>query len=167
MTMAVVAGNPKPDSRTLDAAGLVARRLTGADPDVVIDVVKLGAGLLGLGDPGVATAVKRVQECDLLVVASPTFKASYTGVLKCFLDQFPSGGLAGVTAFPVMLGAGPGHAMAPEVMLRPVLSELGASCPARGLYLLDSGYTDESNWASWLTAARACVPSAGPADGSS
>ena len=67
---------------------------------------------------GVATAVKRVQECELLVVASPTFKASYTGVLKCFLDQFPSGGLAGVTAFPVMLGAGPGHAMAPEQMLR-------------------------------------------------
>jgi FMN reductase len=167
MAIAVVAGNPKPDSRTLNAARLVARRLTDADPDVVIDVVKLGAGLLGLGDPGVATAVKQVQGCDVLVVASPTFKASYTGVLKCFLDQFPSGGLAGVTAFPVMLGAGPGHAMAPEVMLRPVLSELGASCPMRGLYLLESQYTDESNWASWLTDARACVRSAGPAEGSS
>jgi FMN reductase len=167
MAIAVVAGNPKPDSRTLNAAWLVARRLTDADPDVVIDVVKLGAGLLGLGDPGVATAVKQVQGCDVLVVASPTFKASYTGVLKCFLDQFPSGGLAGVTAFPVMLGAGPGHAMAPEVMLRPVLSELGASCPMRGLYLLESQYTDESNWVSWLTDARACVRSAGPAEGSS
>ena len=57
MAIAVVAGNPKPESRTLNAARLVARRLTGADPDVVIDVVKLGAGLLGLGDPTVATAV--------------------------------------------------------------------------------------------------------------
>jgi FMN reductase len=167
MAIAVVAGNPKPGSRTLNAARLVARRLTDADPDVVIDVVKLGAGLLGLGDPSVATAVKQVQECDMLVAASPTFKASYTGVLKCFLDQFPSGGLAGVTAFPVMLGAGPGHAMAPEVMLRPVLSELGASCPMRGLYLLESEFTDESNWAPWLTAARACVHSAGLADGAS
>jgi hypothetical protein len=37
----------------------------------------------------------------------------------------------------------------------------------RGLYLLESEFTDESNWASWLTAARACVHSAGLADGAS
>jgi FMN reductase len=155
MTIAVVAGNPKPDSRTLQAAVLVARRLTAAEPDVVIDVVRLGAGLLTLGDPAVTAAVESVRKCELLVVASPTFKASFTGVLKCFLDQFPGGGLAGITAFPVMLGAGPGHAMAPEVMLRPVLTELGASCPARGLYLLDTAYDDEAGWAAWLAAAQA------------
>jgi FMN reductase len=162
MTIAVVAGNPKPDSRTLQAAVLVARRLTAAEPDVVIDVVRLGAGLLALGDPAVTAAVASVRECDLLVVASPTFKASYTGVLKCFLDQVPGGGLAGITAFPVMLGAGPGHAMAPEVMLRPVLVELGASCPARGLYLLDTAYQDEASWAPWLATAQACVSGHAP-----
>ncbi|HEY7143662.1 MAG TPA: NAD(P)H-dependent oxidoreductase [Streptosporangiaceae bacterium] len=163
MTIAVVAGNPKPDSRTLQAATLVARRLTGSEPDVVIDVVRLGPGLLGLGDPAVTAAVESVRKCELAVVASPTFKASITGVLKCFLDQVPGGGLAGVTAFPVMLGAGPGHAMAPEVMLRPVLAELGASCPVRGLYLLDTAYTDEESWAPWLAAARAHVPGGGQA----
>src|SRR4051794_17874231 len=132
MTVTVVVGNPKPASRTLDAAKLVAERLTGAPPDVVIDVVDLGPGLLGWGDAAVAEAVEQVKASDILICASPTFKATYTGLLKLFLDQFGAGTLAGVTAFPLMLGAGPGHAMAPEVFLRPVLVELGASCPAAG-----------------------------------
>jgi FMN reductase len=158
MTVAVVVGNPKPASRTLAAAELVAQRLTGAPADLVIDVVTLGPGLLGWGDPGVAAAVEAVRKADVLVCASPTFKATYTGLLKLFLDQFPADSLAGVTAFPLMLGAGPGHALAPELLLRPVLVELGASCPARGLYLLDSHYTEESRWATWLGAATRVLP---------
>jgi len=158
MTVTVVAGNPKPASRTLDAAKLVAERLTGAPPDIVIDVIELGAGLLGWGDPAVAEAVEQVKRSDVLVCASPTFKATYTGVLKLFLDQFGAGSLAGVTAFPLMLGAGPGHALAPELLLRPVLVELGASCPAAGLYLLDSQYTDKASWAGWLETATRVLP---------
>src|SRR4051794_7935767 len=52
----VVVGNPKPMSRTRAAAELVAERLTGAPPEHVVDVVDLGAGLLGWGDPEVARA---------------------------------------------------------------------------------------------------------------
>jgi FMN reductase len=158
VSLAVVTGNPKPYSRTLEAALLVAGRLTGSDPDVVIDVVTLGSGLLGFGDPAVASAVQSVRDCDVLVAASPTYKGSYTGVLKAFLDQFPSAGLAGVTAFAVMLGAGPGHAMAPELLLRPVLVELGASCPAPGLYLLETAYADEAASAAWIEDARRHLP---------
>ena len=43
MKVTVVAGNPKPGSRTLDAAGLVASAVTGADADVTVDVIELGA----------------------------------------------------------------------------------------------------------------------------
>jgi FMN reductase len=160
MTIGVVVGNPKPDSRTLQAGILGAQLLTGSDPDLVIDVVKLGPGLLGFGDADVAAAVESVRECDLLMVGSPTYKGAYTGVLKCFLDQFPGGGLAGVTAFVFMLGAGPGHALAPELLLRPVLVELGASCPARGLYLLESVFADEASWEPWLSSARPFAPTA-------
>ena len=42
-----------------------------------------------------------------------------------------------------MLGAGDGHALAPEVHLRPVLSELGATCPAPALYLIDRTYESD------------------------
>src|SRR5260221_568820 len=118
MTISVVVGNPKVASRTLQAAVMVAERLVGAPPDVVIDVAELGPGLLGWGDPSVTSAVESVAASDYLICASPTFKATYTGLLKLFLDQVPTDGLVGVTAFPLMLGAGPHHAMAPELLLK-------------------------------------------------
>ncbi|EME16544.1 NADPH-dependent FMN reductase [Rhodococcus triatomae] len=145
MKVTIVAGNPKPGSRTLDAACLVARALTGSEPDHVVDVVSLGPGLLGWGDDAVTSAVELVASSDLVVFASPTFKATYTGILKLFLDQFATGdGLKDVVALPLMLGAGPAHAMAPDLLLKPVLVELGATTPAPGLYLIDSTYTTDT-----------------------
>lgn len=154
MDVAVVVGNPKPRSRTLAAATLVAERLAGGPPAVTLDVVELGPGLLGWGDAAVTSAVESVKRCDVAVFASPTFKASFTGVLKLFLDQFGNDGLAGVVAVPLMLGAAPHHALAPEVQLRPVLVELGASCPTRALYLLESAYEDPVVLDAWAAVAR-------------
>jgi FMN reductase len=57
-----------------------------------------------------------------------------------------------------MLGAGPAHALAPELLLKPVLVELGAICPTRGLYLLDTAYTDEATLDPWLATARPQLP---------
>ena len=162
MNTAVVVGNPKPASRTLEAAVRVAGRLAGHPPQVVIDVVLLGGGVLAWGDASVAEAVARVRGADVLVVASPTYKASYTGVLKAFLDQIPGGGLSGVVAFPMMLGGAWQHSLAPEVFLKPVLVELGAVCPARGLYLLDTDYEDPPGLEDWVRAARPYLSGAGP-----
>jgi FMN reductase len=132
----------------------VAEGLGGAPPDVVVDVVELGPGLLGWGDPTVTAAVESVQKADVAVVASPTFKATYTGLLKLFLDQIPTDGLAGVVAVPLMLGAGPAHALAPELLLKPVLVELGATCPTKGLYVVDTRYDDPAAYDAWLSVAR-------------
>jgi FMN reductase len=93
-----------------------------------------------------------------LVVASPTFKATYTGLLKLFLDQFGQGELGQVTTFPLMLGGAHTHALAPELTLRPVLVEIGASCPAPSLYLVDSEYDTAPELEHWLGIARKFVP---------
>lgn len=164
MKVAVVAGNPKPKSRTLQAAELVVEALTGSGPETVVDVVGLGAGLLGWGDEAVAAAVRTVAGSDLVVVASPTFKATYSGLLKLFLDQFATGdGLRDVVAVPLMLGAAPFHAMAPELLLKPLLVELGAACPAPGLFLLDGTYASDGRIADyvdrWGPVLRGAVPS--------
>ena len=154
----VVVGNPKPNSRTRAAAELVATKLTGTAPTHVIDVVDLGAGLLGWGDPKVAEAKEIVKSGELLVVASPTYKATYTGLLKLFLDQFGAGELGQIPTFALMLGGSPAHALAPELTLRPVLVEIGASCPAPALYLLDSEYETSPDLEAWLAIARRHVP---------
>ena len=158
----VVVGNPKPMSRTRAAAEMVAERLTGGSAEHVIDVVDLGAGLLGWGDPKVAEAKQIVKSADCLVVASPTFKATYSGLLKLFLDQFGQGELGQVTTFALMLGGAFTHALAPEMTLRPVLVEIGASCPAPALYLLDSEYETSPDLEKWLAIARRFVPLVSP-----
>jgi FMN reductase len=154
----VVVGNPKPMSRTRAAAELVAERLTGRAPTHVVDVVDLGAGLLGWGDPKVAEAKEIVKAADSLVVASPTYKATYTGLLKLFLDQFGQGELGQVPTFPLMLGGSYRHALAPELTLRPVLVEIGASCPAPSLYLLEAEYQNSPDLEAWLPIAQGFVP---------
>jgi FMN reductase len=151
---ALVVGNPKPASRTLAAAHTVAAGLTGQEPDTVIDLATVGAALLDWSDPEVAALVAEVGAADLVVVASPTYKGTYTGLLKLFLDRFAAGtGLPGI-AVPLMLGAGPAHALAPELTLRPLLAELGAVVPGRALYVLDSSYDDPSAYADWFEATR-------------
>ncbi|WP_285115449.1 NAD(P)H-dependent oxidoreductase [Leifsonia sp. fls2-241-R2A-40a] len=156
VTAAVIVGNPKPQSRTRDAAERLAAAL-GARAET-IEVSELGHGLLGFGDPLVREAVARVQEADLVIAASPTFKGTYSGLLKLFLDQFATAdGLAGQVAVPFMLGAGPAHALAPELSLKPVLVELGAVCPAQGLYQLDSRYPEDGTLDKYVAAWGAAI----------
>jgi FMN reductase len=154
MTVAIVVGNPKPRSRTWAAAELVARRLTDCEPDVRFDLGDFGAALLDWSDTSVSEAIATLQASDLVVVASPTYKGSYTGLLKIFLDRIGGGALAGVTAVPVMLGADLRHSLAPDLLLKPVLVELGATCPTRGLFLIDSEYSESPALESWIELAR-------------
>ncbi|RNL65381.1 NADPH-dependent oxidoreductase [Nocardioides marmoriginsengisoli] len=157
MSIAVVVGNPKPASRTLSAATYVAAELAGAEPDLVVDLATLGPALLDGASPVVAELVEQVGAADLVVVASPTYKGTYTGLLKLFLDRFDGGtGLRGL-AVPLLVGAGSAHALAPELTLRPVLTELGATVPRRGLFVLDREYGDPASYAEWLASARPYV----------
>ena len=154
VSVVVVVGNPKPRSRTYQAAHLLAEKLAGRPADLSVDLTDLGAALLDWSDPGVAGLVAAVQASDLAVVASPTYKATYTGLLKLFLDRIPGGALAGVTAVPLMLGGHWKHALAADLLLKPVLVELGATCPTRGLFLPESEYAGGQTLDSWLELAR-------------
>src|SRR3954466_10886749 len=135
MTVTVVVGNPRPGARTRAVGEAVAERLAaiaGAGTDVrTIELADLGAACLEWGDDRVEATRREVGTARALVVATPTYKASYTGLLKCFLDRFDAGELGGLPTVGVMTGGNPGHALAVDVHLTPVLVEIGASCPAR------------------------------------
>lgn len=154
MNVVAVVGNPKPASRTRGAAELVAERLTGAPPATVIELADLGPALLAWGDPLAAAAKQAVLDADLVVFASPTYKATYTGLLKLFLEQFAAGELPGTTAIALMLGASPHHALAGELTLKPVLSEIGCSCPTPALFLLESSWEASPELDTWVERAR-------------
>ncbi|MFR9807216.1 NAD(P)H-dependent oxidoreductase [Pseudonocardia sp. RS010] len=134
----VVVGNPKVGSRTTVAGRTAATAIVPSAAVSTVEVAELAAGLFAWGDPTVAAAKATVLEADLLVVATPVYKASYTGLLKSFLDQFGRDELRALATVPLMVGAAPLHNLAVEEQLRPVLVEIGASCPTRGIYVLES-----------------------------
>jgi FMN reductase len=145
-TIAVVTGNPKPASRThsvaLAVADTLAKEVAGDSERLVIDLAEYAPRLFDWADEELTALTAQVAAADIAVFASPTYKAAYTGLLKAFLDRYGSNGLAGVTAVPVMTGGWPGHLLAVEVHLRPVLVELGATVPARGLYVTEPELAD-------------------------
>ena len=154
--VAVLVGNPKPRSRTYESALSLADRLGGAD--LVVDLADHASELFDWTSETVESLVEQVAGSLVVIVASPTYKATYTGLLKAFLDRFPHRGLGGVTAVPLMLGASNAHSLAPEHGLRQVLVELGASVPTRGLYVLDAEHAEPEPYDAWFAAAAAFLP---------
>ena len=143
MGVVVVVGNPRAGSRTSGVAARVAERAAaaaglGEAPVDVIELADLAPELFDWSSEAVSAAADRLRAARLAVIASPTFKGTYTGLLKAFLDRFARTDLNGVTVVPVLVGSGPAHALAVEVHLRPLLVEIGASLPTRGLFVLDT-----------------------------
>jgi len=164
MKIAVVVGNPKADSRTLHVAIAVARFLANPPPSeepvepLIVDLADVAPELFDFESTRIKELLAGVASSDLLIVASPTYKATYTGLLKVFLDRYGNDGLAGTVAIAVMTGAAPVHALAPEVHLRPLLVELGASTPARGLYVTEPQFDDlDPIIAAWAVKAKPLI----------
>lgn len=138
----VIVGNPKANSRTRGVGEAIAARVAtaaglSAGTTTVIELADLGPQLFDWSSTSVRAATESLSASSLAVIATPVYKATYTGLLKSFLDWFGQTGLAGVTAVPVMVGASATHALAVEVHLRPLLVEIGATVPSRGLFVLE------------------------------
>jgi FMN reductase len=154
----VVSGNPQAASRTGRAAELVGAKVAAlaglSGTPILVELAGHGPALLGWGDPIVDALKATVLSAEVLVIASPTFKAGVSGLLKLFLDQFGHDELAGVTTIAMMTGGGPAHSLAVESQLKPVLVEIGASLPTRGLYVCGPAVDDpEPTIDEWLTLA--------------
>jgi FMN reductase len=157
LQIVTIVGNPRPGSRTHNLAGTLAGELARVLPGATVsgvDLAELGSRVLDQSDAEAAAAVKQVLGADLLVVASPTYKATYSGLLKAFLDRFGTGSLAGKSAIPVLLGGAPNHQLAVDVHFTPLLLELGAAVPARGLFVLEADVDGFGSFAAGWAAAH-------------
>ena len=77
---------------------------------------------------------------DLVVVATPIYKAAYSGVLKAFLDLLPQDGLQGKQVLVLGTGGSIAHLLALDYALKPVLSALGAR------HILDVVYAEDTQF---------------------
>ncbi len=92
-------------------------------------------------EPSVQRAISLVEQARSVVIATPVYKASYTGMLKSFLDLLPAGALAGKGVLPVATAGSLAHFLVLEYALKPVLSALGAASFLPGVCLLDADFS--------------------------
>lgn len=145
----VLVGNPRPASRTWHAA-LALRdavrqvlRHPVADTGPLVDAADLALEVFAPGAEKVRAALEELARADVLVIATPTYKATYTGLLKAVLDQAPAGWLRGKVVVPLQVAAYERHALAVELHLRPLLVELGGRVAGQGIFLPESALAAE------------------------
>jgi FMN reductase len=144
-TVLLIAGSPSAPSRSTALLEAVGTRLAlrGARIERVA-VRDLPAAALLEGDashPALQRAAEQLAQARVVVVATPVYKAAYSGVLKAFLDLLPQSALKAKTVLPLATGGSPHHMLALDYALRPVLQSLAARQILAGIYATDAQVT--------------------------
>lgn len=89
-------------------------------------------------EPSLADFAAAVQVAHGLIIATPIFKASFSGLLKLALDLLPQYGLAGKVVLPIATGGSVAHLLALDYGLRPVLQSMGARHVVQSHFVAES-----------------------------
>lgn len=143
----VILGSATPPGRLRRALEETVVR-AGADTQArLIDLAQLdiapadGRPPAELGDD-TASVLEAIADAGAVVLATPVYRGSMTGVLKNLLDHVPVEALEGKTVGIVAMGAGPHHFLGAERHLRDVLAFFGAHvCPV-AVYLTSADFQD-------------------------
>lgn len=137
-----ISASPSSRSKTALTRAYVDARLSAAGHEIrSLDVRDLPPAALLAADtshPAIAAALTHLAEADAVVVATPVYKASFSGLLKTLLDLLPQRALDGKTVLPLAIGGSLAHVLMLDYSLRPVLLALGAEDILRGLFVQDA-----------------------------
>ncbi|MFD0711961.1 NADPH-dependent FMN reductase [Paenibacillus sp. GCM10027626] len=138
----IVTGSPTEGSRLNGIVEFASKAIAGAGWDVtelrVTDLPAEDVMFARWDSPAIIEANRIIAEADAVVIASPVYKASYTGVLKAFLDLLPQKGLEGKAVLPLFIGGTIAHLLAIDYAMKPVLSALYAKHISTGVFAVDS-----------------------------
>lgn len=145
MSILLVAGSPSERSRSAALLDSVSQRLGGRGATIERLLIRdLSPQALLLADTAhrsISFALDQVARARVLVIATPVYKAAYSGVLKVFLDLMPQTAFKNKTVLPLATGGSPHHMLALDYALRPVLQSLAARHILPGVYATDSQVT--------------------------
>jgi len=96
--------------------------------------------LTGFAPPELDSAVNTVVSADALIVVTPIFSTSYSGLFKSFIDVLDPNALTGM---PVLIGANAGtarHSLAIDYAIRPLFTYLHADPVSTGVFAASSDW---------------------------
>ena len=85
----------------------------------------------------IKAANELVAQAEVVVLLTPIYKASYSGILKTYLDLIPQKGFEQKTILPIAVGGTDRHLLAIDYALKPVAAVLGATNILQGVFILD------------------------------
>lgn len=144
-----VSGNLGARSRTRALIDAVVERVEAQTSIQRTDIVigELAPELGTLTDPKaipprVAAALTAITSADLMVVGTPVYKGSYTGLFKHLIDFIDPNALGSVPVVLTATGGSPRHALVIEHQLRPLFGFFLAHTVPTGVFAQDSDFTD-------------------------
>jgi FMN reductase len=146
MSVLLISGSPSPTSSGARLLYHIGERLASQGHHcsrlLVRDLPAEALLHANFSDPAIVRALAQVAAADAVVIATPVYKAAYSGILKAFLDLLPQEGLDGKLVLPVATGGSQSHMLALDYALRPVLAALNAR------FILPSIYStsDQLHW---------------------
>ncbi|HEY9024882.1 MAG TPA: NADPH-dependent FMN reductase [Burkholderiaceae bacterium] len=144
MSVVALAGSPSARSRSTALLRHVLARLDDgvASSEIVLrDLPPAALVRAEADDPAIRRAREQVAAARVVVIATPIYKASFSGLLKSFLDLLPQDALRGKTVLALGTGGSAAHLLALDYALKPVLAALGAR------HILDSVYAVDAQFA--------------------
>ena len=144
MSIVALAGSPSANSRSTALLRHVLDRFAESEPRHEIVLRDLPAAALvraDAADPAIRRARDQVAAARLVVIATPIYKAAYSGLLKTFLDLLPQDALRGKTVLALGTGGSAAHLLALDYALKPVLAALGARHILDAVYATDAQFT--------------------------
>lgn len=145
MRVITLAGSPRFPSRSTSLLTLCQRALEARDvevipwniqnfePDDLINARFDAPALLALREDLLAA--------DGVIVATPVYKASFSGALKTLLDLLPERALEHKVVLPLASGGSVAHMLAVDYALKPVLNALKAQEILHGVFAEDHQIT--------------------------
>lgn len=144
-----VSGNTQRPSRTLTLTEALVAAL-GAELPIEAHLIEIGSAAPELGStlsraqaPAALEAqLRAIETADALLVASPIYRASYTGLFKHLFDLVHHEALIDVPVLLAATGGSDRHALAIDHQLRPLFSFFQARSLPLGVYASEHDFTD-------------------------
>jgi FMN reductase len=99
------------------------------------------AFLRGERPPALAEALRVAQEADVLVVATPVYNGSYSGLFKSFVDLLDPAAMVGATVVLCATGGSTRHSLVIDHELRPLFAFFQSAPVPTGVYATSEDWT--------------------------
>lgn len=95
----------------------------------------------GITSNDLLSALEKIEKADALIVGTPVYKASYSGLFKGFFDVVDEGALIGMPIVLAATAGTPRHALVPDASMRPLFAYF------RSLVVPTSVFAATEDWA--------------------